>query len=387
MTDHLSAPRTRTVVIAAGGTGGHLFPAQALAEELTRRGCKVVLMTDDRGRTYADAFPQADIRMVNAATFAGRSAIGKIGAAGSIGAGVLQAWQLMGRLKPSAVVGFGGYPALPAMAGASLRGIPTCIHEQNAILGRVNRAMAARVDLIASAFDRLERVPAAAQAKAVVTGNPVRAAIVARRHDAFKPPHNGGPIRLLVFGGSQGARIFGEVVPQALTGFDAGMRSRLRVTQQVREENLDAVRTAYREAGIEADCAPFFTDMAERISASHLVIGRAGASTVTELAVIGRPSILVPLPSAMDDHQTVNARVLSDVGGAWPVPEPEFTPEALRERLGRVLTDNAALIQAAAAAWEAGRPEATSNLTDLVEGLTDRGHDFARDVLANRAAA
>lgn len=378
----MSDASRKRVVIAAGGTGGHLFPAQALAEDLVRRGHDIVLITDSRGRTYADAFPDADIRMVSAATFAGRGPLGKLKAAGSIIAGIGEAWSMLGRLAPSAVIGFGGYPALPAMVGAALRGIPICIHEQNAVLGRVNRVIAGRVDLIASAFEGLERVPSSARGKVIVTGNPIREVIADCRKVPYAAPREGEPVRLLIFGGSQGARIFGQVMPQALRQLDPALRARLHVTQQVREEDMETVAATYRDAGIEADLSPFFTDMARRLSDAHLVVARAGASSVTELAVVGRPGLLIPLPGAMDDHQTVNARVLERAGGGWLMPEPGFTADAVAARLAGLLADPATLTAAAKAAHASGQPGATRLLADIVEGLTKDGHAYARARLA-----
>ncbi len=375
----------RTVVIAAGGTGGHLFPAQALAETLSARGLSIVLMTDDRGRAFTDAFPEAEIRMVEAATFAGRGLLGKISAAGSIVSGIVSAYGMLGEIRPAAVVGFGGYPALPAMAGAVLRRIPTCIHEQNAILGRVNRFIAPYTDLVAAAFDGMARVPSSARSKLVVTGNPIRAAIAARAGAAYDPPRPGGPLRLLVFGGSQGARVFGEVVPAALALLDPADRARLEVVQQVREEDLERVRTAYDAAGIATDLRPFFTDMPDRLEAAHLVIARAGASSVTELAVMGRPSILVPLPGAMDDHQTANAGVLAALGAAWRVPQTDFTAQSLRNLMGALMNDPAALARAAESALAAGHADATTALGDMVVGLTQAGRAYARERLGRPA--
>ncbi len=378
--------QARTVVIAAGGTGGHLFPAQALAEELTRRGARIVLITDERGRTYTDAFPDAEIWMVRAATVAGRGLFGKIRALAAVGIGIVQAWWVLGKLKPAAVIGFGGYPSLPAVAGATLRRLPTCIHEQNAVLGRVNRAMAPYVDLIACGFEGLRAVKAKDRKRVVVTGNPVRDTITARRLDHYTAPDGNGPLNLLVFGGSQGASIFSRVVPEALQSLDDSLRRRIRLTQQCRPEDLERVREIYADARIDADLAPFFSDMAERLSKAHLVVSRAGASTVSELAVIGRPAILVPYAAAMDDHQTHNAAVIEDSGGAWRIAEKDFTVERFAQHLDERLRAPAKLVVAAESVRTAGMPRATQALADLVDGLATRGHAYAREQVAGQTA-
>ncbi len=373
------------VVLVAGGTGGHLFPAQALAEALTRQGARIALITDQRGRTYTDAFPEADLHMVDAATVAGRGSLGKLAAFGSIAKGVAQAHGLLGRIKPAAVVGFGGYPSLPAMSAALLRGIPTCIHEQNSVLGRVNRLLAGRVSAVACGFDTL--IGLKNRSHLTVTGNPVRERITAVRAQPYEPVEPGGPIHVLVFGGSQGARIMGKVVPAALSQLDPATRSRLQITQQTREEDRGQVAAAYEGAGITADLSPFFTDMEHRLARSHLVIARAGASTVTELAVVGRPSILVPLAIAMDDHQTHNAKALSERGAAWIIPEPDFEPGALATRLESLLARPEALGQAAGMAYGLGRPDATDRLADVVARIAKPRRNAEAGALAGTGRA
>ncbi len=383
---YLDALKGAPIVMAAGGTGGHLFPAQALAEALTAQGAELVLVTDQRGRTYTDAFPDVRVMMVDAATFAGRGPVGKLRAGLSILSGVGSAWARLGRIKPAAVIGFGGYPSLPAMAGAVLRGIPTVIHEQNAVLGRVNRLMAGRVSAVACAFDGLRGGGAALAKRAITTGNPVREVITAHRRSGYTPPHADEPVNLLVFGGSQGARVMGQVVPPALAALPQDLRGRLRVTQQCRQEDQGTVEAAYEAAGIQAELAPFFGDMDRRLAEAHLVIARAGASTVTELAVVGRPSILVPLPGAMDDHQTYNANVLTQVDGAWAMPEKEFTPEALAQRLEALLADPDRLAAAAAAAHGAGRPDATARLVHIVSQLAAASRAKSKGLTVPRPA-
>lgn len=369
----VGAESGRAVVIAAGGTGGHLFPAQALAQELARRGYELHLVTDERGRTYTAAFPEAQIHMINAATFAGLGPLGRVAAMGRIGAGLAGAVGLLGKLRPRAVVGFGGYPSLPAMGAAILRRLPTCLHEQNAVLGRVNRALSRRVDVIAGAFDTMRGLDEKTRARFVATGNPVRDAIHAAAASPYDVPGDGEPVRLLIFGGSQGAHVFSTLVPEALAQLDSPVRSRLRIVQQCRPEDLDGVREAYAGAGIEAELAPFFDDMAAKLTQAHLVIARAGASTVTELAVVGRPAILVPLPSAMDDHQTANAEALTKAGGGWLMQQGDLTADILAARLTELLGDPARLAQAAGAALTAGRPDATAQLADIVDWLAEKG--------------
>ncbi|MFW6027811.1 MAG: undecaprenyldiphospho-muramoylpentapeptide beta-N-acetylglucosaminyltransferase [bacterium] len=376
----------RSVVIAAGGTGGHLFPAQALAQELARRKYDLHLITDERGRSYTSAFPDAQIHLVNAATFSGLGPVGRVAAMGKIGLGLAGAVGLLGRLKPRVVIGFGGYPSLPAMGAAIVRRLPTCLHEQNAVLGRVNRALSRHVDVIAGAFDTMRGLDEKTRERFVATGNPVRDAIHAAAGAPYEALQDGQPIRLLVFGGSQGAHAFSELVPDALGRLDASLRMRVRIVQQCRPEDLDEVRKAYKQAGVEAELAPFFEDMDAKLKAAHLVIARAGASTVTELAVVGRPAILVPLPSAMDDHQTANAEALTKPGGGWLMQQRDLTADILAARLAELFKDPARLAQAAGAALTAGRPDATANLADIIDRLSDMGRAGALLPRAQKAA-
>lgn len=357
------------VVIAAGGTGGHLFPAEALAQELTRRGRAVVLVTDERGRAYAEGFPAGEVIGVSAATFANRGPVGRIAALFAIARGIGAARLALRRLEPSAVVGFGGYPSLPAMVAAILERVPSCIHEQNAILGRVNRRLARFVSAIASTFPELRHLPRSAAARRVVTGNPVRDAVTARAGAPYAPPGVLGDVRLLVFGGSQGARVFAEIVPEALARLDSALRRRLVVVQQARPEDKAPVEAAYAKAGIRAEIAPFFKDLPQRMDSAHLVIARGGASTICELAVIGRPALIVPLPGAMDDHQTVNASFLVASGAAWALPQSRLKAEILAHELSALLANPPMLAAAAEAARRLGRPDATRALADLIETL------------------
>lgn len=361
-----------TILLAAGGTGGHLFPAYALAEELTRRGWRVDLATDMRGDRYGTGFPATEIHRISSATLKGRSPLAMARTGLSLASGVRQAYGLLGQIKPAAVIGFGGYPCFPPLVAAKLRGISTALHEQNAVLGRANRMLAGRVSAIATSFEKVKFLEGRLQTKARFTGNPVRDIVIEQAATPYPAPPAPGSFerfRLLVFGGSQGARFFSERVPSALAEFDEDIRGRLSITQQCREEDLDEVKTIYANAGIEAECAPFFTDLPRIIAGSHLVIGRAGASSVAELTVIGRPSILVPLPHSLDNDQLQNAKNLADAGGAICVAQDDLTAESLRTDLANMMSNPTMLIDAAASAKSAGKPDAVVRLADLVEEL------------------
>lgn len=354
---------SRLAVVAAGGTGGHLFPAEALARELIARGWRVVLATDARGDQYAHAFPAEARLALDAATFKPGDPVGMARAGLKIAQGVLQARAAFARLDPAVVVGFGGYPSVPALLAALQQKRPTVIHEQNAVLGRSNRNLAKRVNLVACAFPTLEK--ADPRIEPVVVGNPVRPEIQALYNRIYFAPTD--HIRLLVTGGSQGARLLSETVPLAVAQLAEPIRNRLKVEQQTRQESLDTARRIYADAAVDAQVAPFFRDMASRLDHAHLVIGRAGASTVCELAVAGLPSILVPLKIAADDHQTYNARLLTDGGAADVLSEDNLTVDSLAELLQATLSDPAKLVRKAAAAHHAATPEAASRLADLVE--------------------
>jgi UDP-N-acetylglucosamine--N-acetylmuramyl-(pentapeptide) pyrophosphoryl-undecaprenol N-acetylglucosamine transferase len=361
-----------SVVLAAGGTGGHLFPAFALAQELGRRSIAVDLVTDMRGDRYGSSFPARAIYRVPSATLAGRSIVGAGRAVWLLARGIAASLRLMGRIKPGAVVGFGGYPAFPPLVAARLRGIPTALHEQNAVLGRANRALAKYMTAVATSFEATKFLDGSALAKARTTGNPVRDEVVDRAADDYRTPHAGGPFSLLVFGGSQGARYFSDTVPLALALLPDELRARLFVVQQCREEDLERVEAAYRKASIRAHLAAFFSNLPDEMAKAHLVIARSGASTVAELAVIGRPAILVPLPHAIDNDQLQNARRLAESGGAWCMEQKDLTPEVLTQAIARLAASPGVLSQAAAAAKAHGRPDAVSRLADLVEELMGR---------------
>lgn len=352
------------IVIAAGGTGGHMFPARAFADAIVARGGRVALVTDPRGKRYTEGFPCED-SLILPVTNADEGGIG-----GKISAGltVLKSLGLTGpflkALSPSAIVGFGGYPTFPVLMNAGKT--PVVIHEQNAVLGRVNRLFQGKAVRIASGFSVLEGLEH--PEKHVVAGNPVRAAIVEARASGYSPPAE-GTIRLLVTGGSQGARILGDVVPAAIAALPDELRMRLFVSHQVREEQCERAREVYADAGVEAEVWPFFKDMALRLERCHLVIGRSGASTVSETAVVGRPAILVPLAIATNDHQTFNARALAEAGGADVLPESAFSVEALTSLLSLRLSAPDDLANRASAARAAGKPDAAETLADLVFAL------------------
>lgn len=360
---------TRTVLVAAGGTGGHLFPAAAFAGEMKTRGWRVELMTDARGRRYAEGFPADAMHDVPAATIQGFNPFRAVAGAFTILRGIGAARALLKTMDPAIVAGFGGYPSLPALEAAHAQKRPILIHEQNAVLGRVNRAYAARAAAVACGFERLDRLPASAAAHKVTVGNPVRPAILEARDAGYPPAPAGAPLRILVTGGSQGARLFGEVTPEAVALLPAELRGRLEIVQQAREEQLATVRKRYVDLGVKADVQAFFKDMGARLAVTHLVIARAGASTVTELQAAGRPSILVPLAIAADDHQTANAQALTGIGAADAIPEYDFNPQTLSALLVKRLADTHDLAVRAAAARASAKIDATARLADLAEKL------------------
>ena len=362
-------------MLAAGGTGGHLFPALALAQELGRRGIAVDLMTDMRGDRYGSDFPARRIFRVPSAT-AGEEhgVLDKARTALTLGRGIFNAYRQLGAVRPGVVIGFGGYPSFPPLVAAWLRRIPTAIHEQNSVLGRANRMLASRVTAIATSFPALHHLDPALEAKVRLTGNPVRDAVIGRSTRAYAPPAPDGAFTLLVFGGSQGARFFSDLVPAAITLLKAETRQRLRIVQQCREEDLGRVRQAYAALEVDMELASFFRDLPERMAAAHLVIGRAGASSVAELTVMGRPSILVPLPHAIDNDQLQNAMQLAQSGGTLCIEQRGLTPELLAREIERLSANPEALTTMAASAKAQGRPDAVARLADLVEELMGPRH-------------
>jgi UDP-N-acetylglucosamine--N-acetylmuramyl-(pentapeptide) pyrophosphoryl-undecaprenol N-acetylglucosamine transferase len=357
-----------TIVLSTGGTGGHLFPAQALASELMKRGNTIVVMTDARGTQYPTFFPGAAIEVVPAAAFSDRSVLRLITAPFEILAGIAVAFRKLMRIKPSAVVGFGGYPSVPVMLAACMGRFPTAILAPDAVLGRANRLLANYVQVIAGGLTFKRFVPKD-MSKVIYTGNPVRPEVVAFNGAPYQTPSANDALHLLVFGGSQGARALSEIVPTAVVMLPAEIRARLDVVQQCRPEDLESVRKIYADASIRAELAPFFNDMPARMAKAHLVIGRSGAGTVSELMVIGRPAILIPLPHALDDNQTPNADVLVDAGAGWRVAQKELTPKLLADMLTAAFSAPADLAKRAAAAHALAKPDAASRFADVVEKL------------------
>jgi UDP-N-acetylglucosamine--N-acetylmuramyl-(pentapeptide) pyrophosphoryl-undecaprenol N-acetylglucosamine transferase len=358
----------RHFVLAAGGTGGHMMPAHALAAELVARGHKVALVTDARGAKIPGLFGGIETDIIPAGRIT-KNPLSWFGGVRAILKGRAQARRLYRNFKPSAVIGFGGYPAYPALIAAHAAGIPTAVHEQNAVLGRVNRLVARKVKAIATAYPDVERIPAGALNKVHLVGNPVREEIVALRDQPFPPIDEEGVFRVLVIGGSQGASVLSEVVPNGLAMLPESLRRRLQVTQQCRVEDIESVRAQYKALAIPADLATYMTDIPEKLAWTHLMIARAGASTVAELTAAGRPAIFVPLPGATDDHQTANVREMVAAGGARSIRQTAFTSKELAKQMQKLGLNPAGLTHAAEAARSCGRPHATRDLANLVEQL------------------
>ena len=344
--------QSRPVLLAAGGTGGHLFPAEALASELARRGVPVELVTDPRAKEYTSSFPARAIHSVDSATFGSKNPMAIFRSVWKLGSGFGASLRLIRAMKPRAVVGFGGYPSLPPLFAAQILGVPTIIHEQNSVMGRANRFLAARATRIATGFPDLVKAKPDIVRKAA--------------HRGWPPPEGRDPIHLLVFGGSQGARVMSVTVPPAIAALDRGLLTRLKVVQQARSEDVDYVTSLYLKAGVQAEITTFFRDLPVRMADAHLVIARAGASTVAELGVIGRPSILVPLPHSLDNDQLENARALAAAGGATMAEQSSFTPAFLTRLLTDLLDKPQTLARQAEAASAYARPDAAARLADLV---------------------
>ena len=357
-------PKPKRVLVAAGGTGGHLFPAEALAAVLSRRGITVELATDHSAERYSGAFPK--VHVIPSATIRGRDPLSLSKTAAVLGFGLTKAWLKLPSINPSIVIGFGGYPSIPAVLAASLRGLPTLIHEQNAVMGRANRFLSGRVGAIATGFPGiLDKNPVLA-AKATHTGNPVRPMVILAATRRYTPPDATGPLHLLVFGGSQGASVMSDIVPAAIEKLDEPLRKRLNVVQQARQEDLANVRAIYARLNVAAEVEPFFSDLPARMAASQLVVSRSGASTVAELAAIGRPGILVPLPHALDQDQRANAGVLERAGGAIRLEQDIFTPGRVAAELAALAAAPDRLTAMAQAAQSAGVIDADERLADLV---------------------
>jgi UDP-N-acetylglucosamine--N-acetylmuramyl-(pentapeptide) pyrophosphoryl-undecaprenol N-acetylglucosamine transferase len=354
------------ILLAAGGTGGHLFPAEALGVELIKRGYRVRLVTDDRALRYSGLFTRDMIDVVASETARGRNPLQLAFATFTLATGTLSAYRLIRREKPVAVIGFGGYPTLPPLIAARFAGVPGIIHDANAVLGRANRFLARHVRAIATSLPGvLDRDPALS-AKTTTVGTPMRPAVLAAAATSYAPPEATGPFRLLVVGGSQGARIMSDIVPPAIEKLEPSLWGRLVLMQQVRDEDMARVRAVYDRLKIRCELAPFFTDLPARLAANHLMISRSGAGTVAELAAIGRPSILVPLPGAIDQDQFANAGVLSQVGGSLRIAQSDFTPDRLAAEISALGAEPQRLVAMASAARGAGRLDAAERLADLV---------------------
>ena len=358
---------SRLILLSAGGTGGHMYPAAALAKDLVSRGYQVELLTDARGAKFRHIFGDIPVHILQAGTL-GSGILGKIKGLTRLALGMAQAHRLIGRIKPAVVVGFGGYPSVPGMYAAQRRGVPTVIHEQNAVLGRANVMLAPKADKIALSVLHVEGLAAADTPRAVVTGNPVREEIAALYTRPYPILQADGPLKIFVMGGSLGAHIFSEIVPKALAKLPVSYRNRLEITQQCRSEDLESVRLVYNEAGIRARLDTFFNDVPDILTHCHLVISRSGASTVAEVTTAGRPAIFVPMKHA-DQQQTLNAERVADTGGAWVMPQSGFTEEALLARIETFLQSPQTLFRAAEAARACGKPDAARRLGNLVTAM------------------
>jgi UDP-N-acetylglucosamine--N-acetylmuramyl-(pentapeptide) pyrophosphoryl-undecaprenol N-acetylglucosamine transferase len=353
------------ILLSAGGTGGHLFPAEALAVALARRGWSVHLATDRRVESYGHDFPAHAVHLIPSATVTG-SPVAAVRALATLARGFLRSRRLVAAIRPAAAIGFGGYPTVPPILAAAWAGVPTVVHDQNAVLGRANRFLAPRVTKIATSLATVGGA-AAFSGRIVQTGNPVRPAVTEAAAAAYPGRAAGDPFRLLVFGGSQGARFFSDALPAAVALLSKDVQGKLMIVQQCRPEDIDRVRAAYAALGVGAELQPFFPDLPQRIAAAHLVVSRSGASTCAELAVIGRPAIMVPLPHAIDQDQKANAGVLAAAGGGWMIEQPEATPERLAGEIAALVAEPERLAKAAAAAKAVGVPDAAERLADLVE--------------------
>ncbi|MDH5749975.1 MAG: undecaprenyldiphospho-muramoylpentapeptide beta-N-acetylglucosaminyltransferase, partial [Rhodospirillales bacterium] len=322
----MTEAKSPLVVLAAGGTGGHVFPAEALAVELKSRGCRLVLITDLRGGSFGGSLDSIETHHIRAAGVVGKNVAALLKSAPELAIGTWQARSLLKKMQPDAVVGFGGYASVPTMLAAEYSGIKTAIHEQNAVLGRANRLLAAKAGKIATSFAKVKGLSEDLKDRQVVTGMPVRPRVVAMRDVPYPALDDRCPINILVLGGSQGASIFSEVLPEALSLIPPKLRARINITQQCRPENIEETRSSYRGSNVTAELSTFFDDVPERMAKAHLVISRSGASSVAEIAAIGRPAMLVPYPFSADDHQTANAYAVAEAGAGWLMPQPAFTP-------------------------------------------------------------
>ena len=372
--------------LAAGGTGGHMIPAHALAAELKSRGHGVLLITDDRGARFPGLFEGMPVHILPAGRLGG-GPIGWLKAAGSVIKGRGQAKRLYREHRPDAVVGFGGYPAFPSLLAASAMRIPSVLHEQNAVIGRVNRLLAGETEAIGVAYDEIDRLKSRYKAKTVLVGNPVREEIARLGELPFPAFDQFAPLKILVTGGSQGATILSQVVPEGLGMLEPSLRRRLQVVQQCRPDDIERVRKQYVELGIPAELMTYIEDMAAKLADCHLMIGRAGASTIAELTAAGRPAILIPFAAATDDHQTANAREMVKAGGARAIKQDNFKPNVLARQIEALAIDPVALNNAAARALSVGRPHAARDLADLVERVGNGVAPVVGPALTPRVAA
>lgn len=359
----------KRILLAAGGTGGHLFPAFALAEELKRRGHEVHIVTDERVDQFSGEAPVDAMHVVRSATLKGKNPLALFKTAYALWSGILQARKLLRKIKPDFVLGFGGYPTFPPLMAAGQLKIKTGLHDQNAVMGRANRLLAKRVDVIATSFEEVKFLPETCLSKVRLTGNPVRQKVLDVKDAAYPLDADGqfaGPFEILIFGGSQGARFFSDFFPAALAEMEEEVRSKISIVQQCREEDLDRVQTLYEYSGIKARCESFFSDLPQIMSQSHLVIGRSGASTVAELAVCGRPAIMVPLPHALDNDQLLNAKNLEKAGGGWILEQKNITMTGFHKLIHQFIAEPTGLQKAANAAKSIGQPDAVVKLADVV---------------------
>jgi UDP-N-acetylglucosamine--N-acetylmuramyl-(pentapeptide) pyrophosphoryl-undecaprenol N-acetylglucosamine transferase len=370
MTDH-----NPLIVLAAGGTGGHVFPAEAVAQELLAQSYRLALITDARGERYGGTLGLIDKHFIRAGSLAGRSIFGKLFSVVELVIGTVQAYRLIKRLKPAVVVGFGGYAAAPSVAAAVMAHVPTVIHEQNAILGWANRKLAAYVSKVCTSYD-LAR-PAPSSAHLIRTGMPVRPAVADVRSSPYRAPDVGGPFRILVMGGSQGARVFTDVMPAAIKLLPLELRQRIEISQQCRPEDIDRAQNAYAGLGVHVELRHFFDNVPELLNKAHLLISRSGASTVAETTVTGRPSILVPYPYAADDHQTANAKALDVVGGGWMIGQGAFTPQTVADKIQTLMANPQLLAEASATALAFSIPDAAGRMAAVVTGFAN-GQNGAR---------
>jgi UDP-N-acetylglucosamine--N-acetylmuramyl-(pentapeptide) pyrophosphoryl-undecaprenol N-acetylglucosamine transferase len=359
----------KVAVLAAGGTGGHLFPAQALAEELSARGWTIHLMTDERVHDYGKDFPAVATHIIHAATLSLSDPLRLPSRMMRLYRGYSAAKAKLRELAPKAIIGFGGYPSLPPLLAATHVGVPSMVHEQNSVLGRANRLLSTRVTAVATSFAEVRNVPESAKSRFVLTGNPVRGVVKQVAGAPYPILTSNSSINMLVFGGSQGARVFADIMPPTIANIPQGLRERLHITQQCRVEDMDRVKAAYVAAGVKADLNPFYGDMPQRMARSHLVICRSGASSIAELGVVGRPAVLVPLPHALDNDQLRNAQSFEAAKAGWVHEQKTLEPQAFAQILERLLSNPVGLKEAAAAALAHGKPDAARQLATLVEQI------------------